>query len=240
MTQEIEKVKVDGVVRVFDRVALRHPRMIEFPVPSTAREFTPLEERVMKRGWRYWYLRQPWLDQGREGACVGFGIAHGLNAGPFTRKPLLQNADAQQLYIIGKRHDEWTGEEYDGTSVNGGMLAARELGYVSRFEWSFDESNTMTTLLLDGPVVAGVDWTENMLRPDANGFIKATGRFVGGHCVLLVGVNVKKGFVVVRNSWGIGWGRSGECKLSLDDLAKLHQGIRYPGDFALMTESQRQ
>ena len=41
----------------------------------------------------------------------------------------------------------------------------------------------------------------------------ASERSVGGHAVLAVGYDDRKEHVIVRNSWGAGWGDKGYCYL---------------------------
>jgi hypothetical protein len=70
-------------------------------------------------------------------------------------------------------------------------------------------------------VILGVDWFNNMVDPDENGIIRASGYVLGGHAILANGVNVKKKLVRLHNSWGPDWGLNGDCFISFDDLAKL-------------------
>lgn len=63
------------------------------------------------------------MDQGSEGACVGFGS---------TRAMMLLNRrryDARWLYHEAQKIDEWPGENYDGTSVRAGMDVLRLEGH---------------------------------------------------------------------------------------------------------------
>jgi len=62
---------------------------------------------------------------------------------------------------------------------------------------------------------------EGMADTDANGFIAATGRAVGGHCILCRAVNVKKTYFLPRNSRGNNWGTNGDCRLSFSDMTRL-------------------
>lgn len=34
-------------------------------------------------------------------------------------------------------------------------------------------------------------------------------------------INVKKGIVTLRNSWGKSWGKDGDCYISFEDLGNL-------------------
>jgi hypothetical protein len=60
-----------------------------------------------------------------------------------------------------------------------------------------------------------------MFKPDSKGFIHPTGDKVGGHCTLIIGVNVRSGYYILHNSWGASWGDNGNCKIKRTDMAKL-------------------
>ena len=67
----------------------------------------------------------PVLDQGQEGACVGFALATVINVSLRARRTLqgtsrrsskFDQVSARMLYEIAKRYDEWKGEHNEGTS----------------------------------------------------------------------------------------------------------------------------
>ena len=60
-----------------------------------------------------------------------------------------------------------------------------------------------------------------MLNTDENGFIHPTGSVAGGHAILARAVNVKEGYITLRNSWGKNWGKNGDCYITFDDMEKL-------------------
>ncbi len=71
------------------------------------------------------------LDQGREGACTGFGLAAVINYLLFLRDaPRLDDAKKLKsaervspwmIYQLARRYDEWPGEDYEGSSCRGAM-----------------------------------------------------------------------------------------------------------------------
>src|SRR3954466_15131758 len=163
----------------------------------------------------------PRLDQGREGACVGFGWSAELAADPVRVK--VTDATALALYHRAQQLDEWPGEQYEGTSVLAGAKAVQEQGHMAEYRWAFGVQDVLATLSAHGPVVIGVDWTRGMMDTDANGYIVPTGEVVGGHCTLLRGLIRERGrwVCVGRQSWGLDWGLRGDFKLAADDLAVL-------------------
>jgi hypothetical protein len=162
------------------------------------------------------------LDQGREGACVGFAWAAELAARP-VEVTGVDDAFALAIYHRAQQLDEWPGEApaYHGTSVLAGAKACQEQGRISQYRWAFGLDDVLDTLGYLGPVVLGVNWHESMYRPDANGYIRPTGPIVGGHAILARAVNVRERYVTLRNSWGAGYGLGGDCRITFDDLGGL-------------------
>lgn len=171
--------------------------------------------------------RRVWLDQGREGACTGFGTAHALATPPMAFD-FVNHVLAQGLYYEARRQDEWEGEDYDGSSVNGVMKAARLAGYVSEWRWCRTLPEVRHALSYHGALVIGVTWYEGMFDADINGMIRVDGEVVGGHCLELVGYD--NGLYRLENSWGRDWGDNGGCFISEADLQLL---LSDHGEFAV-------
>jgi len=169
-----------------------------------------------------------WLDQGAEGACVGFGFSHELAADPVPVRGVT-NEFARQMYKFFQTQDEWPGTAYEGTSVLAGAKCCQELGYISEYYWATSAREVAQALTALGPVVIGVTWREGMENVEASGYIHATGKIRGGHCVVLHGVKLEntglgdnpKFSVLGRNSWGKSWGIDGGFWLSDKDLQAL-------------------
>lgn len=196
--------------RVFDRIPEFDDRSRGYPIRALVSS-----DPLVTRRWRC----RIYLDQGAEGACVGFGWAHELAAAPV--KVLVDNSFARQVYYEARRVDEWPGEDYEGTSVLAGAKVVRSLGFMSEFRWAFGLDDVLRTISQFGPVVLGLNWYEGMLETDADGFITPSGGLVGGHCILARGVEVDREFVVLHNSWGKSWGRKARARLRWDDLDRL-------------------
>lgn len=168
------------------------------------------------------------LDQGNEGACVGFGIAHELAARPAEVSGITNKYAKQKIYWEAQKIDEWKGgsypgakPKYEGTSVLAGVKVARDMGFFDSFYWGFSMNDLALGVGRRGPAVLGLPWMEGMFETDAKGYIHATGKVKGGHCILCRGVNVREKYFLLRNSWGRDWGVNGDCKISFDDMKKL-------------------
>lgn len=207
-----------------DRVPELDPRSRRYGI----RELLPLEG---LRG-RSWPLRAR-LNQGTEGACVGFSWTHELAAIPI--QAAVDDSYARMVYREAQRIDEWAGEAYEGTSVLAGAKICQREGHFDEYRWAFGLEDALRTLAHYGPVVFGLNWYEGMFYPRPSGLLEPNsewGTLAGGHAILGRGiitkprlVGEKRGAVgpVVRlsNSWGASWGAAGECFLRVEDLERL-------------------
>ena len=82
------------------------------------------------------------LDQGREGACTGFGLAAVVNFLLHNRPdtgPVDASVSTRMLYEMAKRYDEWEGENYDGSSIRGAMKGWHKHGVCTEADWPYVE-----------------------------------------------------------------------------------------------------
>ncbi len=207
------------------------PTLIE--VPTT----WPLSE--------YKKTRPVILDQGEEGACTGFGLAAVSNYLLRTRDryPDATPVSAKMLYEMAKRYDEWSGEDYDGSSARGAMKGWHKHGVCADELWKRDQSNRLTAkraadaatrplgayyrvnhkdLVAMHAAMAevGILYASAMVHAGwdkvrLDGQIPRYKRIKGGHAFALVGYD-EEGFWL-QNSWGKGWGKSGFAHLSYSD-----------------------
>src|SRR5215510_1860005 len=99
------------------------PTLIEVPVRR------PLDE--------YRKAKVPILDQGKEGACTGYGlaaVAHYL----LRSRGVVPDPDAvspRMLYDMACRYNEWPAEKYEGSSARGAMKGWHKHGVCSERHW---------------------------------------------------------------------------------------------------------
>lgn len=179
------------------------------------------------------------LDQGSEGACVGFGWSHELIAKPAVAKNITDKFAKEKIYWEAQKIDEWSGgsypgakPQYEGTSVLAGAKVVKSLGYIKEYRWAFGLDDLIMAVGYKGPAVLGLDWYEGMYDTDMLGFIKPTGYNVGGHCILAKGVNIKSEYFLLHNSWGPQWGVGGDAKISFDNMDLL---LRQGGEACIPT-----
>lgn len=203
------------VERTFDWRPRFDPRSLNYPIRGA------VTTNPVNRTWR---VPAP-LDQGAEGACVGFGWTHELMTTPVV-VPGLTNEYAAGVYHDARRLDEWPGEDYDGTSVLAGakVLAAR--GYLKEYRWAKGIADVELALGTTGPVVLGINWYSGM-DTVRDGVVSVSGHIRGGHCILARAYR-KTGFIFpdepaigLLNSWGNSWGVNGQAWIKASQLSRL-------------------
>jgi hypothetical protein len=87
----------------------------------------------------YRRVKAPILDQGREGACTGFGLATVIHYLLRTRQvvPDPIAVSPRMLYDMARRYDEWPGEAYEGSSARGAMKGWHKHGVCSSQHWEY-------------------------------------------------------------------------------------------------------
>lgn len=186
-----------------------------------------------KRKTKLWVVG-PILDQGGEGACVGFGWTAKVLSEPFwfnlktLPKTVPSKPDNFALYAYNsaKKVDEYPGEDYEGTSVLAGAKVMQNLGIVKSYSWAFSVDEVIDGIISKGPVVLGINWYEGMYEAP-NGVLTVSGAHVGGHCITAVGYRVAsptfggEDSIILQNSWGVSWGLQGLAEIRVSELAKL-------------------
>lgn len=102
--------------------------------------------RVMRR-------KSVFLDQGSEGACTGFGFDHTRALSPYPQR--VDNDSARRAYYGARTEDEWDGEDYEGSSVNGVMRWGRKAGLIKSWRWCTNLAELDHALSYHGAVEAG-------------------------------------------------------------------------------------
>lgn len=177
------------------------------------------------------------LDQGSEGACVGFGWTADLLCEPVapTEQPSVRDAERYALehYRRAKAVDEWPGEDYSGTSVLAGAKVLKRDGHISEYRWCFSVRDVRDAVITEGPVVLGVPWHEGMYETRPDGLVTVTGDRVGGHCIVVTGYDPAldlgdgegpREVFRWRNSWGESYGVGGSAYVAYSDLGSLLSG----------------
>lgn len=189
----------------------------------------------------------PVLDQGREGACTGFGLATVANYLLKTRsiRPDATSVSARMLYTMAKRYDEWPGEDYDGSSARGAMKGWHKHGICAGTLWADEDPE---------PDLTAARAADAITRPLGSYFRVNHKDLVAMHSaisevgVLFATCRVHSGWMDIRsgetdirfareslgghafaivgydergfwiqNSWGTDWGAGGLARIGYDD-----------------------
>ena len=205
-------------------------------------EVMPTSDLAAYRG-----LSVPVLDQGREGACTGFGLATVAN---YLRlmlglQPSVDRVSARMLYIMARRYDEWEGEAYEGSSARGAMKGWHKHGVCGAALWKdndlkADLDTARAADALKRPLGAyfRVNHRDLVAMHSAIsevGVLYGTARVHQGWMDVKPGdqnIVFKEGtvgghaFAIVgydtdgiwiQNSWGPDWGSGGLARVSYDD-----------------------
>lgn len=213
----------------FDERSRQYPMRALLPSPA---------ETLARRTLSVW-RPGPILDQGQEGACVGFGWAQEALMSP-VRVNLSgpgayygvsdPNEVARRFYRDARAIDRDMGNDWpEGASVLAGVKVMQRFGYVLEYRWCFDITDVIQTLIHHGPVVLGIPWHNSMYTPDEVGELFLDGRVVGGHCIAASGYHPAKvlgdrearTMIQLTNSWGEGWGLGGQAWIGVQSLAAL-------------------
>jgi C1A family cysteine protease len=188
-------------------------RSREYPIRTLLSQ-APIETKMWRQG--------TILDQGQEGACVGFGWTAELLAEPmpYQAREDSGNNYARNLYLEAKVLDEWPGEDYEGTSVLAGAKALKNRNLIGGYRWCFGVDDLRDAVISQGPVVIGIPWYEGMYEAK-DGIVTVKGKKVGGHCLTVTGYDAENNMFRWQNSWGRAYGLDGSALIRYDDLAGL-------------------
>jgi hypothetical protein len=170
--------------------------------------------------YRYWD-RGDTLDQGRQGACVGFGWTAWYNCRPRGFYAQKGGDYARSVYRRAQEIDEWEDTPPgEGTSVRAGARIMLADFTLTEYLWARTADEVRAWIKAKGPVVIGSKWLTGMYDTDAGGYLRVEGSISGGHCTMLYAA-ARNDDVLGQNSWGDDWGKEGSFKLSKASLDKL-------------------
>jgi hypothetical protein len=217
---------------ILDRVPFKDEHSRQYPVSRLLSAKTPRKNKM-------WGIPSSFpLDQGQEGACVGFGWAHELGAFPVMY--MVNNDYAQRYYRAAQREDRRMGNNFsEGASVLAGAKVAKLNGMISEYRWAFSVDQIIDCLVQRGPVLLGVNWYESMYQTDEQFKVVIEGEQVGGHCIIAFGYQKKyrgEECIALLNSWGPFYGTHGVSYLPVSGLERL---MSEDGEACMATDIRR-
>jgi hypothetical protein len=126
-----------------------HPDTIDFRDKMYVPTLVEVPTRVTLAEYKVSYPSGPAiLNQGKEGACTGFGLATVANFLLQRRVvvPDSKRVSARMFYEMARRYDEWPGEKYSGSSARGAMKGWHKHGVCSENVWPYSVSQAGGTL----------------------------------------------------------------------------------------------
>lgn len=180
------------------------------------------------RPYKSWVrLRRDVYDQGSEPSCTAQAAIGTLRTGNHNRKSFEQFAEYDEvterfnLYRAAQQVDPWPGDDYEGSSTDAPFRVLRDRGVIDVWKWLFGEDELREWVRWYGPAAIGIEWHYDMFEPDDLGYIYPTGGLAGGHAISVVGYESKSGSYELVNSWGLGWGKFGRCRIRQANMASL-------------------
>jgi hypothetical protein len=177
-------------------------------------------DRIDRPASKFWEIGRI-LDQGSEGACVGFAWAAWENARPQGYMRQQGNDFGFAWYEEAKRNDPWPGTDYDGTATGAGAKVGLIRGYLKAWLRAATVDEVLSFIGNESTVVMGTNWRRSMDRVYAGGVIKVdlSTSVRGGHAWHAFGYDDT--WVYAQNSWGEGYAEGGVFKVSHLDFRKL-------------------
>jgi hypothetical protein len=172
------------------------------------------DEPVLVRTW----LVPAVMDQGDEGACVGFAWAGWAMSEPSPNRAWV---DGHAIYHEAQTIDPWPGEDYEGTSTQAGAAVLARWGRLHSLTFTDQYEVARQWLLHRGPVILDTPWLMGMMDTRSNGYVTVRGQLMGYHAVECY--DIRGGSVGCQNSWGAEWGRDGQFRISRPDFEMLLQ-----------------
>jgi len=194
-----------------------------------------------------WAINAKSLDQGGTSTCIGHAWKNFLRCAPM--QTVKSGPTPWDIYRGAVAVDEWSDNDDEaslpdgdpgmdsGTSVRAGAEAVLKAGRLKTYLWAFDLQSLIQWVLTQGPAVLGIDWYSSFNTPNAEGIIKITpmARVEGGHAILCRGIDLTRSLALLTNSWGDGYGISGEVRIPLTDLERL---LHQQGDCCTASEQK--
>ena len=184
-------------------------------------------------------------DQGREGACTGFGLAATVDL-LLARRGDPRTVSTRMLYETAKQFDEWEGDDYHGSSCRGAVKGWHSMGVCSEDLPPYRSGERGWDITIDQAkdarrTTVGAYYRVNRRLSDYHAALNEVGALytsatvhkgwqrgsvrdgvipmsfdaLGGHAFAIVGYN-QDGFWV-QNSWGEGWGHDGVALWTYED-----------------------
>jgi hypothetical protein len=203
----------------FDHVTKHRALMLTTTAPFTVNRVLKLPD--LRRYFGYY-------DQGKEGACVGFGTSwamtilnralyaarhfylHVQTVDPFDDTPPGEGTTVAAAMDVLRKVGHWR-LVYDRKTRQHVITGPLEAEGIAANKWATSVDEVRASAAAGTPTIIGVNWYENFDRPVWDAGLQRwiigrdprnLGRIRGGHCVCMYGALDKHSLVPGINNWG--------------------------------------
>jgi len=88
---------------------------------------------------------------------------------------------------------------------------------IANWSWVANDVVSIETALQSGPVVAGFQVYQDFYSYSGGVYRHTSGKYVGGHCITIVGYDNTEGYWICKNSWGNSWGEKGYFRIAFTE-----------------------
>ncbi|MEA2312786.1 MAG: hypothetical protein QOE28_2754, partial [Solirubrobacteraceae bacterium] len=198
---------------------------------------SPLWVDTTARRERWWFADGAWVDQGKLGAPVSFGLTHWC-ADRGLQGPTFDEAFALELHTSILRAQGSPDDVGHGEFPWFGVQILQERRLIADVYECGDVEQIVTALLERGPVLTALSWASDFMSDEVTAGapivrMSKGGTSSGTHMVLFNGIDLDleldgvTGFARFKNTWGRGWADHGHALMSLDVLRAAFAGTAY-------------
>lgn len=190
---------------------------IESVLDGTEHQF---QERSIRIPTEYSYIgaMPPVLNQGNTVKCVCYSLCSYLD----WKKNTYEGDNNGSQYSIDDLFEIREDKHAPGMQIKEALRYLKHTGLggtkIKEYAMIGSAMQAKQAILINGPLVGGLPVYSNH---QDNTFWIEGGRFLGGHCITIVGYN-KDGFVI-RNSWGDKWCNKGHVLLPYSDFTSFFE-----------------
>jgi len=185
----------------------------------------PLSERLpveqARNTWKYWWADGWWGNQHETEQCTAYSWLHWVSDGPVKHPKDKSPVENPVSFYEKEQVIDGLPLPHQGSTVRAGAKILKSQNFILSYHWAQNIEDIKACLLTTGPLVVGTLWTTDMLTPNPKGIIRPTGNSAGGHAYVLDGINLGKGLLRIKNSWGREWGKKGFAYIPISDFALL-------------------
>ena len=160
----------------------------------------------------------PVLNQGATFKCVCYSLCSYLD----WKKNTYEGDNNGDQYSIDALYSIRGDKNANGMQIKEALRYLKHYGLggtkIKEYAMVGSPEQAKEALIVNGPLVGGLPVYD---LSTSEKFWQENGKFLGGHCITIVGYNTD-GFVI-RNSWGAGWCNKGHVLMPYSDFTEFFE-----------------